>query len=806
VDQSDCVCVDDAVLQVFHGKVLKWSQEKQVRKRKGRATENVNAVLDELRRLLFDQTATVTVVCRRKLPSLSLVAKDHDVVLTTYETLENTDMIENRVFWWRVVLDESQMAKSPKHAITKRGSVLPRVHSWLVSGTPMPTLVDDLLGQLTFLGVEPFCRTGADVDDWWKREVSERFRDRDEDALSIVTNLLQRIMMRHTKALACKEAVLPPQTCTEVFTTDTDTSSRVVYLAVEAFCQAEAQIMMSQRDAVGLERRLLDLKYLLRCSATHASILRLDELEELLRARSDESRRGVLGWGGGIAARHGLYGEAHILRHFISDQSPRKPGLSKLQALVKDVSKGQCMICNVDAAGIIKPVVVHCCLSLYCLDCATVKLQRNSRGKQVTCPVCKAGLGVQDYTLLQVPLDKRTDGGSGSSADPPSLEAATHALMQPPSQQSLSSLRVWECDGAGPGDTSLDHTEWLCRDGMASRKPCHVQVDGQHFCTRTCMQQHFQDSLHRSNPATKWQVCRPHDARVGQHKGWAGSSLAGEFFESKDDAVEALWEKAEKIKPSDWEGKKMYRGQLRTRDDPRYPHTTKFLVGDTGVPRGSFLAHYDAAGGRRPYGVHPGTRNGPKFERVLTELDEMDRRRGSKAVIFSSNSDTLSVLYTAIKDKYGEAAIASIGGLSSPADIDDELHKFRSTAKCFALLLAVQSCAAGLNLTHADHCFLVEPQEDLGTELQLISRIHRIGQTRPVVTKKFIMADTIEQRMLERRKVTGGLYHEARSSADAGAGDLAAEDEEEEAADGGRTSKSVDFRFLRDIRFCFGLE
>lgn len=174
VDQSDCVCVDDAVLQVFHGKVLKWSQEKQVRKRKGRATENVNAVLDELRRLLFDQTATVTVVCRRKLPSLSLVAKDHDVVLTTYETLENTDMIENRVFWWRVVLDESQMAKSPKHAITKRGSVLPRVHSWLVSGTPMPTLVDDLLGQLTFLGVEPFCRTGADVDDWCDAQHSPR--------------------------------------------------------------------------------------------------------------------------------------------------------------------------------------------------------------------------------------------------------------------------------------------------------------------------------------------------------------------------------------------------------------------------------------------------------------------------------------------------------------------------------------------------------------------------------------------------------------------------------------------------------
>ena len=36
----------------------------------------------------------------------------------------------------------------------------------------------------------------------WQREVSQRFHDRDEEALDIVTALLSRIMMRHTKNMS----------------------------------------------------------------------------------------------------------------------------------------------------------------------------------------------------------------------------------------------------------------------------------------------------------------------------------------------------------------------------------------------------------------------------------------------------------------------------------------------------------------------------------------------------------------------------------------------------------------------------
>jgi hypothetical protein len=53
-----------------------------------------------------------------------------------------------------VVLDESQMVPGNETStIVRSCSSLSRCHSWLMSGTPMGSVVDDLLGQLIFLGV-----------------------------------------------------------------------------------------------------------------------------------------------------------------------------------------------------------------------------------------------------------------------------------------------------------------------------------------------------------------------------------------------------------------------------------------------------------------------------------------------------------------------------------------------------------------------------------------------------------------------------------------------------------------------------
>ena len=60
--------------------------------------------------------------------------------------------------------------------------------------------VADLLGQLLFLGVDPYADRGSNGDAFWEREVSARWKRRDPDALEVVHDLLGQIMMRHSKA------------------------------------------------------------------------------------------------------------------------------------------------------------------------------------------------------------------------------------------------------------------------------------------------------------------------------------------------------------------------------------------------------------------------------------------------------------------------------------------------------------------------------------------------------------------------------------------------------------------------------
>jgi SNF2 family DNA or RNA helicase len=62
----------------------------------------------------------------------------------------------------------------------------------------------------------------------------------------------------------------------------------------------------------------------------------------------------------------------------------------------------------------------------------------------------------------------------------------------------------------------------------------------------------------------------------------------------------------------------------------------------------------------------------------------------------------------------------------------------------------------GLNLTEANHVFILDPWWSPSIEAQAIDRVHRIGQTRPVTVTRFVIKNSIEERILqlqERKKL-----------------------------------------------------
>ena len=77
------------------------------------------------------------------------------------------------------------------------------------------------------------------------------------------------------------------------------------------------------------------------------------------------------------------------------------------------------------------------------------------------------------------------------------------------------------------------------------------------------------------------------------------------------------------------------------------------------------------------------------------------------------------------------------------------------------LLVSLKAGGVGLNLTSASVVFMVDPWWNPSIEDQAIDRVHRLGQTRPVVVYRFICADSVEERLLALQERKRNLSNKA---------------------------------------------
>jgi hypothetical protein len=80
------------------------------------------------------------------------------------------------------------------------------------------------------------------------------------------------------------------------------------------------------------------------------------------------------------------------------------------------------------------------------------------------------------------------------------------------------------------------------------------------------------------------------------------------------------------------------------------------------------------------------------------------------------------------------------------------LKLFRESEDVRVLLMDLRQASHGLHIAQASRIFIVNPIWQPNVESQAIKRAHRIGQTRPVYVETLVLRDTLEDRMLERRK------------------------------------------------------
>jgi len=80
------------------------------------------------------------------------------------------------------------------------------------------------------------------------------------------------------------------------------------------------------------------------------------------------------------------------------------------------------------------------------------------------------------------------------------------------------------------------------------------------------------------------------------------------------------------------------------------------------------------------------------------------------------------------------------------------LSVFREDPTVEVFLVSIYAGGLGLNLTSACKVYVMEPQFNPAAEAQAVDRVHRLGQTREVEVVRFIMNQSVEERVLSIQK------------------------------------------------------
>ena len=153
-----------------------------------------------------------------------------------------------------------------------------------------------------------------------------------------------------------------------------------------------------------------------------------------------------------------------------------------------------------------------------------------------------------------------------------------------------------------------------------------------------------------------------------------------------------------------------------------------------------------------------------KVERLRESLETV-AAEGHKALVFSQWTSLLDLIEPHLR----AAAIDFTRLDGSTLDRAGVVAQFQNVDGPPVLLISLKAGGTGLNLTAADHVFLMDPWWNPAVEDQAADRAHRIGQDRPVMVYRLVAEETVEERILLLQEAKRGIADAALGEAAAAA-------------------------------------
>jgi superfamily II DNA or RNA helicase len=141
----------------------------------------------------------------------------------------------------------------------------------------------------------------------------------------------------------------------------------------------------------------------------------------------------------------------------------------------------------------------------------------------------------------------------------------------------------------------------------------------------------------------------------------------------------------------------------------------------------------------------------PKLETLVDCVKEITES-GESVLIFTQFLQTLEHTEKLLKES-GVPVLIIHGGVST-GKRQKVIAEFSQTTTGTVLLMTLKTGGVGLNLTKASYVFHIEPWWNPAVENQATDRAHRMGQTKAVQVFKYIMHESLEEKIeiLKERK------------------------------------------------------
>ncbi|KAF2833695.1 hypothetical protein CC86DRAFT_461991 [Ophiobolus disseminans] len=136
--------------------------------------------------------------------------------------------------------------------------------------------------------------------------------------------------------------------------------------------------------------------------------------------------------------------------------------------------------------------------------------------------------------------------------------------------------------------------------------------------------------------------------------------------------------------------------------------------------------------------------------KVKALISQIRYHPDEKHVVFSSWTSSLDMVERGLRsDPAHLIQSVRIDGKVAPNKRGYAIQQLSDDPNIRVILITIGCGACGLDLTAASRVHLLEPQWNPSLEDQALARVHRLGQTRPVTTIRYIMENSFEEHILK---------------------------------------------------------